>query len=79
MYVFTMSSIRSLLQPSALLALLFGSATIYLIVGAIVNYRKLRQFDGPPVAKFSRVWMFWHECRGRLNRVQVEAQKKYGM
>jgi hypothetical protein len=50
----------------------------YLLIAALVNYRKLRQFRGPPAAGFSRAWLFWHSCHARLNRVQYDAIQQFG-
>lgn len=51
---------------------------LYYCVGAILGYRRLRQFPGPPLASLSRFWLFWKECRGSLPSAQVAALAKYG-
>ena len=51
----------------------------YIVISCILNYRKLRQFKGPPLAAFSRVWLFWQEINCRLHTAQHDAIKKYGM
>lgn len=50
----------------------------YLVIGASVNYFKLRQFKGPPLAAFSRLWLFWQSVNARVNRAQFNAIRKYG-
>ncbi|KAI7543561.1 putative P450 monooxygenase [Hortaea werneckii] len=50
----------------------------YLLIGAWVNHRKLRQFKGPLWASCSRSWIFWHECNARLNKAQFDAIRQYG-
>ncbi|GIZ47929.1 hypothetical protein CKM354_001100500 [Cercospora kikuchii] len=51
---------------------------VYYIVGSVLSYRRLRLFKGPPLASFSRFWLFWKECRGTLPHAQVAALEKYG-
>jgi hypothetical protein len=51
---------------------------VYIIVGAVVNYRKLSRFPGPPLAGFSRLWLFWQATRHRCHFAQQEALQKYG-
>ena len=57
---------------------LFGLLFSYIIIGGIVNYRKLSQFKGPPLAGFSRAWMLWQSLNARVNRAEFEAIHKYG-
>lgn len=54
-------------------------AVVYYILGALLSYRRLRQFRGPPLASFSRLWIFWKECKGGLPQAQITALEKYGM
>lgn len=65
----------SLYSIASYVSLLIG---LYLIIGAIVNYRKLRHFKGPPLASVSRLWLFWQEVNGRTPQAQFKAIKKYG-
>ncbi|EME82347.1 uncharacterized protein MYCFIDRAFT_59503 [Pseudocercospora fijiensis CIRAD86] len=67
-----MGSASGLLIPAAVL---FFS---YYFIGAIISYRRLSQFKGPPLASFSRFWLFWKECAGQLPRSQVAALEQYG-
>jgi hypothetical protein len=66
------------LSPLHLLSILLTVVVTYYIVGAIVNYRKLRQFPGPALASFSRFWLFWKECRAILPEAQYAALQQYG-
>lgn len=50
----------------------------YVCIGAFINYRKLRQFKGPPLAGFSRFWLFWQSWNARLNIAEYEAVQQYG-
>jgi hypothetical protein len=54
------------------------SVLLYLIIGSVVNYRKLSQFPGPPLAKFTRFWLFWQAANARSHDAQREALRKYG-
>ena len=51
----------------------------YVVISGIFNYRQLRQFKGPPLAAFSRLWLFWQEVNCRTHTAQHNALKKYGM
>ncbi len=53
-------------------------AFVYYILGALVSYRRLRQFRGPPLAGVSRLWLFWKECTGSLPQAQLAALEKFG-
>lgn len=68
----SMGSLSGILIPAAVL---FFS---YYFIGAIINYRRLSQFKGPPLASFSRFWLFWKECAGQLPKSQVAALEQYG-
>jgi hypothetical protein len=51
----------------------------YVVISGVLNYRQLRQFKGPPLAAFSRLWLFWQEINCRTHTAQYNALKKYGM
>lgn len=51
---------------------------LYVVVGGIINYRKLPQFRGPPLAGFTRLWLFIQALKRRLPDAQMEALRKYG-
>lgn len=38
----------------------------------------LRRYPGPPLARFSDVWLAWHCARGSINRAVLEAHRTYG-
>ncbi|KAK5116038.1 hypothetical protein LTR85_009320 [Meristemomyces frigidus] len=61
-----------------ILPALILSAVLYAAWGAIANYRQLRQFKGPPLAAFSRAWLFWKTCNADLYKAEQEAIEKYG-
>lgn len=67
------------LTLSAIAGSLLAVFISYLLIGSIVNYRKLRQFRGPRLAAFSRLWLFKKECEGRLPHEFQDALRKYGM
>lgn len=72
-----MASLR-LLSSSVVLASFIVLLLSYIVFSSTVNYRKLRQFKGPPLATFSRFWLFWEECSARLPKSQVAAIRQYG-
>ena len=51
---------------------------LYVFVGGIVNYRKLPQFRGPPLAGFTRLWLFIQALKRRMPDAEMEALRKYG-
>ena len=61
-----------------LLASIGISFAAYIFLGALINYRKLRQFKGPPLAGFTEFWLFWQSWTARLNIAEYEAIQKYG-
>ncbi|EME43023.1 hypothetical protein DOTSEDRAFT_89002 [Dothistroma septosporum NZE10] len=71
-------AMTDLLKTSNVLASLLVLLLSYTIIGAIVNYAKLRQFKGPRAAAFSRAWLFWEECSARLPESQRRALRQYG-
>ncbi|KAF2859031.1 cytochrome P450 [Piedraia hortae CBS 480.64] len=60
------------------LVLVAAAFLVYAIVGACVNYRRLRQFGGPFLAGCSRAWLFWQSCRARVHEAQFDAIKENG-
>ncbi|CAK3936056.1 Pisatin demethylase [Lecanosticta acicola] len=73
-----MDSLYPRLTLPAVALSLFAVFLSYVVIGSIVNYRKLSQFKGPPLAALSRLWIFREECAGRLPKSQEEALRKYG-
>ncbi|KAK3726122.1 hypothetical protein LTR37_000270 [Vermiconidia calcicola] len=73
-----MSPATRLISPTVLIPLLFSLICSYVVIGGIVNYRKLRQFKGPPLAGISRAWLFYQEVHARSNKAQYAAIEKYG-
>jgi hypothetical protein len=65
-------------SQSTLLFLLLALPFCYIVVGSLVNHRKLKQFRGPPLAGYSRAWMFWQSINARVNRAEFDAIRKYG-
>jgi hypothetical protein len=50
----------------------------WILIGSIVNYRKLSQYKGPPLASISRFYIFWQSIRQRFHISEFEALEKYG-
>jgi len=71
-------SLTSLFTSPLTAWLLLSSVVLYWIIGAIVNQRKLRQFKGPPLAGYSRFWIFWHSLHARFGKAEFEAIERYG-
>lgn len=66
------------LAPSFLVPALLLVTVAYVVVGALVNYSKLRRFPGPPLAGFSKIWLLWQGLNARVHTAQYEAIQKYG-
>lgn len=66
------------LNASTIIASLFALLIAYIVISSTLNYRKLRSFKGPPLAAFSRFWLFWEECSARLPKSQAAAIQQYG-
>ncbi|KIW99911.1 uncharacterized protein Z518_10839 [Rhinocladiella mackenziei CBS 650.93] len=73
-----MASLQNLLSPSIGAISLLTLFCSYIFIGAVVNYRKLSQFNGPPLAGYSRFWLFWQAVNARVNTAEFEALRKYG-
>ena len=58
---------------------LLGGLILYICIGSLVNYRKLRAFKGPPLAGLSRFWLWKQSIGHRVHVAQREAIEKYGM
>jgi len=59
--------------------LLAGFLVVFLVVRAIVRYRKLSQFRGPFWASISRSYIFWKSINRSLWVAECEAIEKYGI
>jgi hypothetical protein len=73
-----MSALSDLLTSPLAFPLAISLLFVYFLVRAITNWRSLRQFPGPPLAKINRSWLFWQSLRARVNFAQCEALEKYG-
>jgi hypothetical protein len=73
-----MSAMSELLTSPLALPLALSLLLLYTFARAIINWRSLAQFPGPPLAKTGRSWLFWQSLRARLNVAQVEALQQYG-
>ena len=66
------------MYSSPVIVLLFFAIPASLIIGGIINYRKLRQFKGPPFAAYSPIWLFWKTVTKQQRNAEVAAHEKYG-
>ena len=73
-----MAALSGLLTSPLALPLGLSLLVLYVCVRAIVNWRSLRQFKGPLLAKTSRAWLFWNSLHARVSVAQFEALQQYG-
>ena len=73
-----MAALSALLTSPLALPLALSLLLLYICLRTIVNWRFLRQFPGPLLAKSSRTWLFWQSLRARVNVAQCEALQQYG-
>lgn len=64
---------------SSLALVLLLTLVSYICIGALVNQRKLSAFKGPPLAAYSRFWLWRQSVRQRVHIAEKEALEKYGM
>lgn len=62
----------------AAVALILAAGVAYLAISTIVTQRRFSQFPGPPLAGYTRLWMFRQWLGARFHFAQAEALKKYG-
>lgn len=73
-----MASAMTIAQVPWAATALLAAILAYILIGGVINYRKLSQFDGPPLAAFSRLWLFWKVVSKQQRDAQVAAHEKYG-
>jgi hypothetical protein len=73
-----MAALSALLTSPLALPIALSLLFLYLCLRTIINWRSLRQFPGPLLAKSSRLWLFWQSLRARVNVAQCEALQQYG-
>lgn len=73
-----MAALSGLLTSPWTLPLALSLLILYTSLRALINWRSLRQFPGPLLAKTSRSWLFWQSLRARVNVAQCEALQQYG-
>jgi hypothetical protein len=71
------SNIMSLPIPVVAL-LILSSLILYISIRSFVDYRKLRQFRGPPLAAVSGLWLWKQSLARRMHIAQAEVLRKYG-
>jgi hypothetical protein len=67
-----------LLGTSGLIALLVLTVLASIVLKAALNYGKLSRFPGPPLAAYTRLWLFRQWLSSRVHFAQEEALKTYG-
>lgn len=73
-----MAAVSELLTSPWALPIGLSLLVFYACLRAIINWRSLRQFRGPLLAKTSRSWLFWNSLHARVNVAQFEALQQYG-
>ena len=73
-----MAALSALLTSPLALPIALSLLFLYICLRTIINWRSLRQFPGPLLAKSSRLWLFWQSLRARVNVAQCEALQQYG-
>lgn len=53
-------------------------AIAFWLLQSLRSYLRLRQFPGPPVAAWSKLWMMRSTLHGRMHLDVAEACKQYG-
>ena len=74
----TMAAFVGILSSSLVLLGLAVVLLVFLVVRAIVRYRKLSQFRGPFWASISRSYIFWKSIHRSLWIAECAALEKYG-
>ena len=65
--------------PSTYVVLLSSTtAIVYLLVGYVLSYRKLRQYKGPLLASLSQYWLFRATVKGQVSSAGADVLEKYG-
>ncbi|KPI40708.1 Pisatin demethylase [Cyphellophora attinorum] len=67
-----------LIGTSGFVALLILTILASIILRAVLNYRKLCRFPGPPLAACTRLWLFRQWLSSRVHFAHEEALKTYG-
>jgi hypothetical protein len=73
-----MAALSGLLNSPLALPSALSLLILYISLRAFINWRSLRQFPGPLLAKIGRSWLFWQSLRARVNVAQCEALQQYG-
>jgi hypothetical protein len=73
-----MASIFAASHVLLALAAIVTVAVVWLVVSAVVSYRRLRHISGPWLAGISQLWLFNVTFRGDLYLAMEEVLEKYG-
>ena len=65
-------------SASAVTLLLVLGLVLYISISCFINYRKLSQFKGPPLAAVSGLWLWKQSLSKRMHIAQAEVLQKYG-
>jgi hypothetical protein len=67
-----------LLPVPAVTLFLLSALGLYIMIHCFVNYRKLSQFKGPPLAAVSGLWLWRQSLAKRMHIAEAEVLRKYG-
>lgn len=73
-----MAAVSALLMSPLTLPLALSFLLLYISLRAYLNWRALRQFKGPLLAKFTSLWLFWQSACSRLSSAEFDALQQYG-
>lgn len=68
----------TLLPVPAVTLFLLSALSLCIMIRCFVNYRKLSQFKGPPLAAVSGVWLWRQSLAKRMHIAEAEVLRKYG-
>ncbi|KAK4569667.1 hypothetical protein LTR86_003432 [Recurvomyces mirabilis] len=72
-----MPALTTVLSPAGAVVAL-SLLSLYFGISAILNYRKLKQFQGPVFAGTSKLWLFWQSVNARVVQAECDALARYG-
>jgi hypothetical protein len=59
--------------------ILFLAGVAFLVISTIRRFYRLRHFQGPSSAAWSKLWLLRTVTSGKMHRIIYETSKKYGM
>jgi len=66
-------------DPTEFILILFLATVIYLVISSVRQFYRLRHFQGPAWAAWTKLWLLRTVTSGRMHHVFYTTTKKYGM